>query len=221
MKKQSHLLFYLLGVLFFTIPIYAQNDTSRKSILSVHVGPSWYVGQLMGITDNTNSYSNDLRKGIAWEVSYWFPRKGPFEKGIKVGPGFIYQGSLYKKAQENSSDKIAMHYLAPQLGLFFFQNRYQIQLSTGIGYQFYSNKSQVYGKPRDVSMDKLAGNISLIGEYFLAKQWGLSAKLNWLISDSERYKVSYHGNSWEVEHPQTGEGYFGQLSLIFGLNYHF
>lgn len=114
-----------------------------------------------------------------------------------------------------------MHYLAPQLGVFFFRNRYMAQLSAGAGYQFYSDKSTVYGKPRNVSMNKLACNLSLGGEYFLTEQWGISARFNWLLSSSERYSVEYHGQHWSVVHPQTGEGHFGQLSLLFGLNYHF
>lgn len=222
MKRQNHFTFCLLGLLLFiSAAMQAQNESSRGSILSVNVGPTWYVGQFMGITDHADSYRNDLRKGIAWQVSYWFAGKGPGHEGVKIGPGFIYQGSSYRETQENGSDKIGMHYLAPQLGMFFFRNQYMVQLSAGVGYQFYSDKSTVYDKPRDVTMNRLACNLSLNGEYFLTKQWGVSARLNWLLSHSERYSVEYNGKTWNVYHPRTGDGYFGQLSLLFGLNYHF
>lgn len=221
MKKLNYLFIGLLGTLFFSMPLRAQNEKFTRSIFSLRVGPSWYTGKWMGITDNSTAYRNSLRKGISWEASYWYTDMGPFEKGVKLGPGVIYQGSSYQENQENGSDKVWMHYIAPQLGLFFFQNRYQIQLSTGIGYQVYSDRSTVYEKPRKVNMDKLAYNLSLSGEYFLTSQWGLSAGLNWIISDSESYSVYYHGKTWDVVHPRDGEGTFGQFSLLFGLNYHF
>ncbi|WP_455589152.1 hypothetical protein [Bacteroides rodentium] len=224
MKGKHHLAACLLGTILLSVSgssLQAQNESSKKSILSVNVGPSWYVGRFMGITDHADSYRNDLRKGVSWQASCWYAGKGYGHKGLTIGPGFIYQGSSYRETRENGSDKIGMHYLAPQLGAFFFLNRYMVQLSTGVGYQFYSDKSTVYDKPRDVSMNKLACNLSLNGEYFLTEQWGISARLNWIFSKSERYSVEYHGQYWQVEHPQTGEGYFGQLSLLFGLNYHF
>lgn len=222
MKKRFHFTACLLGTLLFvSASLQAQNESSKKSILSVNAGPSWYVGRFMGITDHADSYRSDLRKGIAWQASYWYAGKGYGHEGVTAGPGLIYQGSIYRETQENGSDKIGTHYLAPQLGVFFFRNRYMAQLAAGFGYQFYSDKSTVYGKPRDVSMNKLACNLSLSGEYFLTEQWGISARFNWLLSSSERYSVEYNGQHWNVEHPQTGEGYFGQLSLLFGLNYHF
>ena len=70
-------------------------------------------------------------------------------------------------------------------------------------------------------MNKLACNLSAAGEYFLNNRWGVSAKVNWLISSSEAYSVEYHGEHWQVDHPHEGEGYFGRLSLLVGLNYHF
>ena len=45
-----------------------------------------------------------------------------------------------------------MHYFAPQLALFMVKQKYNLSLSTGVGYQHYKDKSFVYGKPRDVSM---------------------------------------------------------------------
>ena len=79
------------------------------------------------------------------------------------------------------------------------KKHYQLQLAGGIGYQFYKDKSKVYGKPRNVSMDKLAGNLALSGEYFLTSHWGASARLNWLASSTETYSVKYHDEKWNVK----------------------
>lgn len=219
--KRILLLFCLFGALLFSSSLRAQNEPSGKSVFTLYAGPSWYSGQFMGLTNDASNYCDDLRKGIAWGLGYWYQGKSPSEEGLKIGPGFIYQGSSYRKTHENGADKIWMHYLAPQLGIFYLQKHYQLQFSTGVGYQFYSDKSTVYDKPRNVSMNKMACNFSLGGEYYLGRQWGVSARLNWLVSGTERYSVRYNGKTWNVEHPQSGEGYFGQLSLLFGLNYHF
>jgi len=81
----------------------------------------------------------------------------------------------------------------------------------------------VYGKPRDVSMNKLAYNLSAGGEYRLSPLVGISAKLNWIVTSSESYSVRYHGQKWQVESPELsgGGGCFSQLSLLFGMNLHF
>lgn len=55
----------------------------------------------------------------------------------------------------------------------------------------------------------------------MSSHWGASARVNWLASSSESYSVKYHNVEWDVESPRAGSGYFGQLSLLFGLNYHF
>lgn len=199
----------------------AQDTPSTRSIFSLHAGPSWQAGELMGITLRDDSYRENLRRGVTWQADYWYTGQRPAKKGVKVGPGFIYQGSLFKAAHADGSDKIGMHYLAPQLGVFFFGQHCLFQLSAGVGYQLYANHSTVFDKPRKVTMNKLACNLSGGGEYLLTPQWGISARLNWIISSSESYKVTYHGEHWKVEHPDTGEGYFGRLSLLLGVNYHF
>ncbi len=199
----------------------AQEKTFPTSTFSLYVGSSWYTGKMLGITQQADAYKNDLRKGVAWEAEYWYTGKRTSEKAVKVGPGLLYQGSLYKATHEEGSDKIGMHYLALQLGVFFFHKHGMWQVSAGPGYQFYADKSTVYGKPRDVSMNKLAFNLSGGGEYFLSRHWGLSARLNWILSSSEAYSVDYHSEHWQVNDPETGKGYFGQLSLLFGVNYHF
>lgn len=213
----KYLFCFLVGV-FFVMPLSAQRAGDKSSSVSVHVGPTWYLGQWMGITDRSDSYRSDLRKGIAWDASYIKQIAG---KQLRFGVGFLYQGSSYTNTHKDGSDKIQMHYLSPQISLSVVKRYYQVQLAGGVGYQFYKDRSRVYDKPRNVSMNKFAGNLSLTGEYFLSSHWGVSARLNWLSSGSKTYSVKYHDKEWNVESPQTGTGYFGQLSLLFGLNYHF
>lgn len=196
----------------------AQSAGSKRTSFYLHVGPSCYVGQQMGITNQTDSYRSDLRKGLAWDAGFLEQIVG---SQLKFGMGVLYQGSRYKNTHSTGSDKILMHYIAPQIALSFVRNSYQLQLSGGAGYQMYADKSKVYGKPRDVSMNKMAGNLSFSGEYFLSSNWGVSARVNWLSSSSDTYSVKYHDKKWNVEEPKTGSGYFGQLSLLFGINFHF
>ena len=84
----------------------AQEKTFPTSAFSLHAGPSWYVGRLMGITRRADAYRDDLRKGVAWEADYWYTGPRSTERAVKVGPGVIYQGSLYKAAHEEGSDQI-------------------------------------------------------------------------------------------------------------------
>ena len=219
--KHLRYVWLVLALLLGRMPSTAQEETFPTSTFSLYAGPSWYVGKLLGITRQADTYRNDLRKGIAWEADYWYTGSRSSEKAVKVGPGIIYQGGLYKAVHEEGADKIGMHYLALQVGVFFFHKPGLWQVAAGPGYQIYKDKSVVYGKPRDVSMNKLAFNLSGGGEYFLSRHWGISARLNWILSSSNAYSVGYHGKRWQVDDPQTGGGYFGQLSLLFGVDYHF
>ena len=178
---------------------------------------------MIGITNNSDAYRNDLRNGIAWDANYYFLGDKYIFGSFKLAPGLVYQGGRYKNTHDESSDKILMHYIAPQLALFMVKQKYNLSLSTGVGYQHYKDKSFVYGKPRDVSMNKLAYNLSAGGEYRLSPLVGISAKLNWIVTSSESYSVRYHGQKWQVESPELsgGGGCFSQLSLLFGMSLHF
>ena len=54
----------LLGLLIQAVSVLAQETSVGKSIFSVHAGPSWYLGKMIGITNNSDAYRNDLRNGI-------------------------------------------------------------------------------------------------------------------------------------------------------------
>lgn len=222
MKRQHRLILCLTGAWLLLSPfLSAQDKPSATSFLSARIGPALYTGHLMGITHRSGNYCNRLRRGVSWNLNYWYTGKTSRKENVILRPGFLYQGSRFQATRQNSSDNIHLNYLAPQLGIFFLQNKYRLLLSAGAGYQFYTDKSTVYEKPRTVSMDRLACNLALDGECLLSSRWGLSARCGWLFSHSENYSVNYHGTDWKVEHPDSGEGYFGQLSLTFGLNYHF
>lgn len=204
--------------LLLSTALHAQQAGEKKSSFFAHVGPSGYTGRFLGITNQADTYRSDLRKGVAWDFGYLGQVAG---RQWKLGVGALYQGNAYTHTHDTGGDKLRIHYLAPQLALSLVQPRYLLQLAGGIGYQWYHDRSTVYDRPRKVSMGKLAGNLALTGEYFLTGHWGASARLNWLASSSGSYLVEYHNETWQVWNPKSGTGYFGQLSLLFGINYHF
>lgn len=219
MKKYA----LLLGLLIQVMSLSAQEMSMGNSMFSVHAGPSRYLGKMIGITNNSESYRSDLRNGVVWDVNYYYLGDKYIFNSFKFAPGLIYQGGQYKNSHDGGSDKILMHYIAPQIALFMVKQKYNLSVSTGLGYQHYKDKSFVYDKPRDVSMNKLAYNLSAGGEYLLSSHVGLSAKLNWIVTSSDSYSVKYHGQKWQVDSPvlSGGGGCFSQLSLLFGINFHF
>ncbi len=223
MKKKKKKYVLLLGLLLQTLSLFSQEASTGKSIFSIHAGPSGYLGKIIGTTNNSDAYRSGLRNGVAWDVNYAYLPDTYVFNSFKLSPGFVYQGGQYKNAHDEGSDKVLMHYIAPQIALFYVKQKYNLSLSTGAGYQFYNNKSFVYDKPRKVSMDKLACNLSAGGEYLFSPHVGISAKLNWIVTSSESYSVRYHGRKWKVESPELngGGGCFSQLSLLFGMNFHF
>lgn len=213
----------LLGLLIQVMSLSAQEKPMGKSMFSIHAGPSRYLGKMIGITNNSESYRSDLRNGVVWDVNYYYLGDKYIFNSFKLAPGLIYQGGQYKNTHDGGSDKILMHYVAPQIALFMVKPKYNLSVSTGLGYQHYKDKSFVYDNPRDVSMNKLAYNLSAGGEYLLSPNVGVSARLNWIVTSSDSYSVRYHGQKWQVESPELsgGGGCFSQLSLLFGINFHF
>ena len=86
----------LLGLLIQAVSVLAQETSVGKSIFSVHAGPSWYLGKMIGITNNSDAYRNDLRNGIAWDANYYFLGDKYIFGSFKLAPGLIYQGGRYK-----------------------------------------------------------------------------------------------------------------------------
>lgn len=214
---------FLFGLFIHTLWLFAQEPLNEKSLFSIHAGPSWHLGKMIGITNHSDTYRNDLRDGVVWDVTYYYLGDKYIFNSFKLSPGLVYQGGQYKNAHDEGADKIGIHYIAPQIALFYVKEKYNLSVSTGLGYQFYKDKSIVFDKPRDVSMNKLAYNLSAGGEYRFARHVGISAKLNWIVTSSESYSVEYHGKKWQVESPELadGGGCFSQLSLLLGMNIHF
>lgn len=214
---------FLLGLLVSALPLSAQETSVGKSLFSVQAGPSWYLGKMIGVTNNSDTYRNDLRDGVSWSANYYYLGSKNLFNSFRLSPGLVYQGGQYKNSYDKGSDKVLMIYIAPQIALFYVKQKYNLSVSTGLGYQLYRNKSFVYDKPRNVSMNKLAYNLSAGGEYLFSRHIGISAKLNWIVTSSESYSVKYYGQKWQVESPELndGGGCFSQLSLLFGMNFHF
>lgn len=213
-----------LGLLGLAIPLLltAQTIQDKRSILSLQVGPSWQVGDLMGVTDYSSSYRSDLHNGLGWRANYsYLLGKHTFRAVF----GALYEGNLHSGNLPNSSDKIYCHYIAPQAGVCIMFPRCNLLFTGGIGYLAYRNNSEVYGKPREVRKDKMAYNLAWSGEYHLTRSLGVNASLNWCYAAAAGYSVTYHGETWEVERPSfyaLNEVYdLSRLSLTFGLNYHF
>lgn len=222
MRTIQRLCVGLFFLALFPVLLCAQEYTVGNSIVSLQVGPSRYVGTFIGITDYSKNYRDDLRSGWTWSTGYSYIF-GKQEKSSRFGLGLMYQGTYYKHSSSELSDDISMQYLAPQFILHLSKERYNIQLAYGSGYLWYKDDSGVYGKPRKVDIDEWAFNLSLGGEYYLSSWCGLCARLNWIVSESKAYKVSYHGETWEVENPElsSGGGVYAPLSLTVGINFHF
>ena len=52
----------LLGLLIQAVSVLAQETSVGKSIFSVHAGPSWYLGKMIGITNSLPDLS--IRVGV-------------------------------------------------------------------------------------------------------------------------------------------------------------
>lgn len=213
-----------LGLLGLAFPLLLTSQTiqDKHSILSFQVGPSWQVGDLMGLTDYSSPHRSDMRDGLSWRANYsYLLGKHRFRAVF----GALYEGSRYSGSLPNSSDNVYYHYIAPQAGVCIMFPHCNFLFTGGVGYLGFWNNSEVYGKPRDVRKDKMAINLAWSGEYHLNRSFGVSASLNWNYAVSDGYSVTYHGETWEVERPSFyvwSDGYeLSRLALTVGLNYHF
>lgn len=97
--------FFILG--FVPYKASCLGYTVGKSIISLQVGPSRYVGTFLGIADFSKNYRSDLRDGLGWNVgySYIFGKPG---RNCNFGLGLMYQGTRYKHSAFDVSDDISM-----------------------------------------------------------------------------------------------------------------
>ena len=85
----------LFGLLIQAVSVLAQEASVGKSIFSVHAGASWYLGKMIGITNNSDAYRNDLRNGIAWDANYYFLGDKYIFGSFKLAPGRNLSGSEF------------------------------------------------------------------------------------------------------------------------------
>ena len=113
MNTIQKLFICFLFLVLFLPKLPAQDYTVGKSIISLQIGPSRYVGTFLGIADFSKNYRSDLRDGLSWNAgySYIFGKPG---RNCNFGLGLMYQGTRYKHSASDVSDDISMQYLAPQ-----------------------------------------------------------------------------------------------------------
>ena len=188
MKTMARLLVFITISCFSSL-LRSQEIHQENFILSIHAGPSWYVGDLIGITDYSEHYTDKLRNGVNWngEFTYLFGKSV-----IKGGVGLLYQGSRYTNHQSVNSDEININYVTPQMSLFYVREKFILQGALGVGCMFYQDNSTVYGKPRNVQFNRIAFHAAVSGEYRIVKQWGISARLDWLASSAKTYSLSWY-----------------------------
>lgn len=200
------------------VRIRAQEVGKERHIFAAHTGVGLYTGNMLGIAGNTSG----LRTGVTWAGSYTYLAG---HTPVRGGFGVLYQGNRYSNKQPNSDDQITTHYLAPQLSIHSGGAKWHGAFTIGCGYQWYTNHSSVYGNPRKVTMNKVAGNIGASCEYRLARHWGISAQANYILAKSSSYSVNYHDRIWEVRPGYNFNGEkrvrdISQLSFSAGIQYH-
>lgn len=211
----------LLAACSLLLPLVARAQTSgqEKHLFSAYTGAACYTGHLLG----TAGPASGLRNGITWGVGYTYLIGAAKVKG---GIGVLYAGNRYSNDFLHGSDRIATHYFAPQYSIHYFTPAFRWEFSMGCGYQLYADHSTVYQRPRKVTMNKLAGNFGLRGEYRLFRQWGFSAGISYILAFSDSYSVRYHGEEWEVipgyrSNKENRVKDISQLSVSAGIHYHF
>lgn len=218
MKTTMRLFVFIVIACCFSSILQSQDIHKEKFILSVQAGPSWYVGDLTGITDNTSKYMDKLRKGVTWNgaFTYLFGRSA-----IKGGVGLIYQGNRYTNDKATSSDEINMNYIGPRMSLFYMKKKFSVHCALGPGYMIYRDYSIVYNKPRNVHFNQIAFHAAIGGEYLLIPQLGIAVQASWTGTETSHYNVNYHDKEWLVTPSQAGGDTISTLSLSAGINYHF
>lgn len=206
-------------LLMLSTAVQAQTPARGEHVLNLQTGATFYTGHLLGAA----APSSHLRSGFTWAGSYTYVIGT--RATLRPGIGLMYQGNRYTADVTNASDKIRTNYLAPQFSLHLINETMCWHLTLGYGYQWYRDAGTVYGKPRKVTMNKIAGNIGLGGEYRLPRHWGIRAGINYIIACSDSYSVRYREETWEVRpHYRKSENSLddiSQMSVFAGLSYHF
>lgn len=216
MKPKELLYLTIFCISLISWPSYAENPVNNPHSISLHMGYANMLSGTAGLTNSAHSYERDLCSGISWDAQYhWHFKK-------MIGFGLLYSGYSSKGSLEHSSDHVYTHYIAPQFALYCLNSeRMNIRLSAGTGYLRYRNNSTVYEKDRRVTGGRIAGNIGVNAEYMLSSHWGISADLQYILTNLRKVNSKYHGETILVRFPSEERLNVSRLNISLGLGYHF
>lgn len=213
MKKETLLLFAFL--MACCIRLSAQETAGQKHTFSFRTGYGNMLEGTAGLTKQSHSYEKDLSNGVTWDAQYNFH----FIKAM--GIGFLYSGFSSKGSHEEGSDHVYTHYIAPQMGLYCFQNQhFLMRFDIGIGAMLYRNNSKVFGKDRKVKGSKIAANVGANATFKLTRHWNLEADIKYIISSLNKVYSYYHDERITVKF-NKGPLSISRLNVSAGVSYSF
>lgn len=213
MKRKKLLLFICLIVCY--IRPSAQETTYARNTFSFRAGYGNMLKGTAGLTKQSHSYERKLSEGVVWEGQYYshFMRV--------MGVGFLYSGFSSKGSHEEGSDHVYTHYIAPQIGLYCFQNQHiNIRFDFGAGVMVYHNYSKVFGKERDVKGSSIAANAGVNTTFKLTRHWNLEADIKYIVSSLHEIYPFYHDRRTTVKFNNDPLS-ISRLNLSAGISYSF
>lgn len=217
--KRRNLLFFAF-LIACSIRLSAQETAVPKTAMQKHTfsfraGYGNILERTSGLTKQTDSYKKDLSAGVSWEAQYLFH----FRK--IAGIGVLYSGFSSKGSHEGGSDHIYTNYIAPQVGLYLFQNRQVLlRADLGMGAMTYRNNSKVFGKDRIVKKSEFAGNAGINFTYKLTRHWNLEADAKYIVCTMNKIKSHYHDEIVIVKFKNSPLS-VSRLNLSAGISYSF
>ncbi|MDR1983863.1 MAG: hypothetical protein LBQ28_03450 [Prevotellaceae bacterium] len=217
MKK--HIIYIGLMCTFFVASISMEAQENKKNIkrtecsFSSHLGYSYMIDGIAGLSSLSEEYNDKLRSGIAWDLQFDFRQS-------RFTAGFLFSLYTSKGKTDYTSDRIFINYVVPQFGFYLLlpeQSDISVKMVGGIGYIMYRNNSRVFGNERKIKENFIGLNFGLSGIYRLSSHIGFSMEAKLIASDKYKFNVNYHGNTYEVnqEFPLT------HISISAGINYIF
>lgn len=213
MRKRHALLFVFL--MTCCIRLSAQKTTERVHTFSFLAGYSNILEGTSGLTSQAHSYKRKLSEGASWDVGYYF-------HPVKIaGIGLLYSGFSSKGSHDEGSDHVRTHYIAPQIGLYCFENQHLfVRLSVGAGAMIYRNNSEVFGKSRYVRGSSAACNAGVNATFKLTRHWNLEANVQYIHAHLKKITSLYHGKEIDVEFNDDRLS-ASRLNLSAGISYSF
>ncbi|MDR0729485.1 MAG: hypothetical protein LBF19_05115 [Prevotellaceae bacterium] len=215
MKKRHALLIIL--ILAKTTALHAQEENRTvprvEHSLSAHLGYSYLLDRVAGLSSFSEKYNNKLRSGFVWDLQFDV-RVARFTGGVL----FLSYASGGKT--EHTSDNIMTNSLILQFGFYIVspqKSRIAIKMIGGSGLTTYTNNSMVFGNKREIYENFLCGNVGLGGIYRLSSHIGLSADARLVLGERSNFDVYYHDDSFVVERKLL----LHQFNISVGINYIF